>query len=97
MTALENGSFLLGVHIADVSHYVREHTELDREAYARGNLGVFLHKCGRSIFQYFADCVVCHAVIGMNDGFHNPVSGDVTFFAGTRLTSAPMSAAFPPT
>ena len=29
---LENGNFLLGVYIADVSHYVRENTPLDREA-----------------------------------------------------------------
>ena len=35
MKKLGNGNFELGVHIADVSHYVREYTELDKEAYAR--------------------------------------------------------------
>ncbi|WP_442051573.1 ribonuclease R [Paenibacillus sp. 2TAB19] len=33
---LENGNFLLGVHIADVGYYVREKSELDQEAYRRG-------------------------------------------------------------
>ncbi len=33
----ENGNFKLGVHIADVSHYVKEKTVLDREAFKRGN------------------------------------------------------------
>lgn len=32
---LDNWNILLWVHIADVSHYVRDHTELDREAYRR--------------------------------------------------------------
>jgi ribonuclease R len=36
LDTLPNGHLLLGVHIADVSHYVREGSQLDREAYQRG-------------------------------------------------------------
>jgi ribonuclease R len=34
---LENGSVRVGIHIADVSHYVRSGTALDKEAQKRGN------------------------------------------------------------
>ncbi len=33
---LENGDYEIGVHIADVTHYVRPHTAIDREAERRG-------------------------------------------------------------
>ncbi|MDE3840074.1 ribonuclease R [Bacillus methanolicus] len=36
VTKLENGNYKLGVHIADVSYYVREGTPIDREAEERG-------------------------------------------------------------
>ena len=37
LTRIDNGHWKLGVHIADVAHFVRPNTSLDNEAYKRGN------------------------------------------------------------
>ncbi|MBA4251517.1 MAG: ribonuclease R [Chlorobiaceae bacterium] len=34
---LENGNYRIGIHIADVSHYVKHNSALDKEAVERGN------------------------------------------------------------
>jgi len=41
---LENGNYKVGVHIADVSQYVKAGTSLDKEASARGNSVYFVGK-----------------------------------------------------
>lgn len=40
-----DGELFVGVHIADVSHYLRPETELDKEAFARGTSVYLVDRC----------------------------------------------------
>lgn len=41
----EEGNYHLGVHIADVSHYIKQNSALDKEALSKGNSTYFPNQC----------------------------------------------------
>jgi len=45
LTKTSKGEYKLGVHIADVSHYIKPDTLLDKEAFSRANSIYFPEKC----------------------------------------------------
>lgn len=42
VSKLENGNYSVGIHIADVSHYVKDKSQLDKQALKRGNSVYFV-------------------------------------------------------
>jgi hypothetical protein len=51
---LKNGNYEIGVHIADVAHYVEEDTVLDKTTMEKQPLLIYqtgVNQCSRNIFQ----------------------------------------------
>ncbi|CEP13420.1 hypothetical protein [Parasitella parasitica] len=63
VTKLGNDEFEVGVHIADVSHFVHQHTALDHEAYERGTS---TYLCDRVIPML--PSLLCEELCSLNPG-----------------------------
>ncbi|MDR1497908.1 MAG: RNB domain-containing ribonuclease [Puniceicoccales bacterium] len=90
---LPNGATRVGIHIADVSHYVRPNTALDREARARGNstylVGTVIPMLPHALSSGLCSLIEAQdrfakAVIITYDKNHHPVEAQ---FANTIIRS----------
>jgi ribonuclease R len=91
---LPNGTTRIGIHIADVSHYVRPGTALDREARARGNstylVGTVIPMLPHALSSGLCSLVEAEdrltkaTLITYDDKTHRPLA---TTFANTLIRS----------
>ena len=66
---LKNGHYWLGVHIADVAHYVQEGGPLDQEAYERGTSVYFPE---RAVHMFPPSCDGCAASTRTSNALASP-------------------------